>query len=757
MSNPNPEVYGTSETWTKCAIFYTVGNGDIATKTIKPQIQVWDSESLDTRKGSLSRAITAGKLTAGIPIDPTICPCGQDPTVSCFGKIGLFKNHSDTDANKIPDKIVSFTEPVNWYFSEIWRYYPDARAFQPQLADRNSDLCRWSPNGDLTDLNNQNRYVTPFVYYQLKSIFANIYVNTITGYDNSGRPNHAEMTLEDWKNNYSSRKIDLAVLRLKGVSSQTGGTIAYTGGNLDDYRSVGVSLLNDIDGITDYFTYYVDRRQYFRLFGDLSANAFNTKDTYYMLAYDMFENAEVKSVFEAGQTEGGWSVWQEIPYSETNYEKILQMAACFGIPFSPTSKSQFAAEFTDNDLYLPVIDENGIAHGEYTHGLRNVANSLYDLDGIRDINYNPSQKTDPNTYSNTSHFYNVNVGGGNKRYSLSGFLGVDSLMSDLWALTTSLSADDFSNFDNKIRADMLVSDPIDSIVSLLCFPFIIPHNENSEPIKLGKYSLQTQGHAVTAGSYTINFNGVRLFPRFGGCYLDYEPYTNYEVYVPFCGTIPLRAADILGHTLNIKLVVDLYTGSCTGFILADDLVIETIVGTIAITIPVTGIDSATINSQIVNANLNYKSALYSSSTAIGSTLSMGGFFSALTNPADTVNKIAQTQIAEDKAKYDLTHIPTQPHMIGSSSPVIGWCCDTTARVLIYYPTGDVINDSKPPSLIADKIAEFGNMQGFATVDTGKVSNYHGFTMGTLRTEGIACTESERQRLKALFATGVILP
>lgn len=757
MSNPNPEVYGTQETWSKCAVFYAVGEGNPTTKTIAPQINVWDSASQDRRKGTLSRAITAGKITAGVPIDPTICPCGQDATVSCFGKIGLFKNHSDTDANKTPDKIVTYDSPVNWYFSEIWAYLPEGRAYRPQLADRESDLCRWSPNGDLTSSTNQNRYITPFVYYQLKSIFASIVVNTITGYDNYGRPITATVSLEGWKNNYPTRKILSAILKLKGVSAQTGGNITYIGANLDPELSVGVSLLNGIDGITDYYTYYVDRQQDVRLFGNLYANAFNTGDTFYMLAYDMFENMEVKSAFISGVTDGGWNVWQEIPYSETNYEKILQMAACFGIPFSPTSKTQFAAEFTDNDLYLPVIDENGIAHGEYTHGLRNVANSLYDLDGIRDINYNPAQKTDPNTYSNTSHFYNVSVGGGNKRYSLSGFLGVDSLMSDLWALTTTLSADDFSNFDNKIRADMLVSDPIDSIVSLLCFPFIIPHNENSEPIKLGKYSLQTQGHAVTAGSYTINFNGVKLFPRFGGCYLDYEPYTNYEVYVPFCGTIPIRAADILGHTLNIKLVVDLYTGSCTGFILADDLVIETIVGTIAITIPITGIDSATINSQIVNANLNYKSALYSSSTAIGSTLSMGGFFSALTNPADTVNKIAQTQIAEDKAKYDLTHIPTQPHMIGSSSPVIGWCCDTTARVLIYYPTGDVINDSKPPSLITDKIAEFGNMHGFATVDTGKVNNYHGFTMGTLRTEGIACTESERQRLKALFATGVILP
>lgn len=386
---PNPEVYGTSDTWSKSAIFYTVGDGDPETKTIAPRINVWDSTSSDLRKGTLSRAITSGKLTAGIPIDPTICPCGQDPTVSCFGKIGLFKNHSDSDANKIPDKIVTYENPVNWFFSEIWRYYPDARAFQPQLTDRDSDLCRWSPNENLTDLNNQNRYVTPFVYYQLKSIFANIYVNTITRYDIYGRPDHNQMTLEKWKNNYSTRKIDSAVLRLKGVTSQTGGTIAYQDGNLDDFRSVGVSLLNDVDGITDYFTYYVDRQQYFRLFGTLFANAYNTAETYYMLAYDMFENVEVKSVFESGQTQGGWCVWQEIPYSETNYEKILKMAACFGIPFSPTNKESFAAEFTDNDLYLPVVDVNGITHGEYTHGEDNLNNEFINKDSVREFYYTP--------------------------------------------------------------------------------------------------------------------------------------------------------------------------------------------------------------------------------------------------------------------------------------------------------------------------------------------------------------------------------
>lgn len=385
MPLPNPEVYGSQETWSKCATFYFIGEGNPDTKTIAPQINVWDSESLPRRKGTLSRAITAGKAEAGVPIDPTICPCGQDPEVSCFGKIGMFKNHSNTDDNKVPDKVISYENPVNWFFSEIWNYGIEGRGFTPQLTNRNSKLQRWAPDGNLSDYTNNNRYVTPFVYYQLKSIFGNIVVNTITGYDNMGRPYGAVMSLEDWKNNHPERKVMSCALRLKGVNSYTGGTIDYLASNLDPELSVGVSLLNDVDGITDYFTYYADRVQEIRLFSDLYSNAYNTGDTYYMLGYDMFENVEVKSVFEAGQTQGGWRVWQEVPYSEANYEKIMKMAACFGIPFSPTSKSRFDEDFIDNDLYLPIIGSDGATHGEYTHGAENIQNQLYNLNSIFDF------------------------------------------------------------------------------------------------------------------------------------------------------------------------------------------------------------------------------------------------------------------------------------------------------------------------------------------------------------------------------------
>ena len=761
--NPNPEVYGTSETWSDCAIFYTVGSGDISTKTIKPQIQVWDSESLAERKGTLSRAITAGKLTAGVPIDPTICPCGQDPLVSCFGKIGLFKNHSDTDANKIPDKIVTYDNPVNWFFSEIWIYYPGGRAFRPQLADRDSDLCRWSPNGNLTDLYNQNRYVTPFVYYQLKSIFANIYVNTITGYDNAGRPNHGQMTLEEWKNNYPTRKIDSAVLRLKGVTSQTGGTIAYTGGNLDDYRSVGVSLLNDIDGIIDYYTYYEDRRQYVRLFGDLSANAFNTTDTYYMLAYDMFENVEVKSVFESGQTQGGWCVWQEIPYSETNYEKILKMAACFGIPFSPTSKEIFAAEFTDTDLYLPVIDDDGIAHGEYTHGLRNVANPLYDKDSIRDIDYDPSQNVDPNTYSNTTGFNSISGGASATIKYVLDSSNVRQLLTDLWTISHDIAGLDYENYDYKILDSFLVSNPIDSIVSIKRFPFEIPHTFTTQKtnVCLGKNTGNARGYVTYDVFNSVLFSGVKIFPKFGNSFLDYAPYTEYELYIPFCGTVKLNAGDILGHTLNCRLQIDLTTGACVAYIMADDLVIETATGVVSCELQVAGTDSATVDSAIQNAVINHIGAREGMKAAAYSAVTPAGLFSTIANPVKYAAGAFTSEAELTRAEYNLTHIQTPVHSMGNAGGLTGWYQEFNARLIIYYPEGEAIDSSAPVSSTSPHLADltaYAHNVGFACVLNGTASEFHGKTVGNIDTSSIVgATEEERAQIKALFAQGVWLP
>lgn len=776
--NPNPEIYGAPETWHNA---YNAGgiNTAIATalKCGKIKVPNFDAPNTGTYITSqLRTAVSNNKITANVAIDNSICAVGQGDK-SPFKKIACHYYDSDT-ATWYGPYITDIDTPVNMFPYETYSVNGlqgiGGGVTNLNFAALSSGQAQiWSENGvEIKYYNgnplyyNANWRLAPFTDYQLKSIVLQVYVNYTTNMSepmtDTGLNEDHWIALDVWKNSFSQYPIVGCKVRMISAYQISGDNIGYynfVGENNSPYRSAfGLGLNhpikhNDTDTFMSYTTFKISQI-------DSDVVIFNK--CYNLGGWGKYSKCCLPMwdrFAEYVQKPSNRAVLYRIPYSDDVYEQLMQAVASLGFCFTPTTKTTFGVDFTDADICIPVIDDNGITTGDYTRGSDNTNNDLYNADSVRDKGYNPDTPptpTDPNTYSNTSYFKYVGIGSvGCKRYAL-GILSLDLLMSDLWDLMTTFSQDTYELLTQKVQAGMLVTNPIDSIVSVMCFPFVLPNTGQSEPIKLGKYDMRATGSPITQSTYEINFQGVPIYPRFGNCYLDYEPYTNYEVYVPFCGTIPLKAADILGHTLNVKLIVDLFTGSCTGYIMADSLVIETITGTVAITIPITGIDSSTINSQIVNANLNYKSSLYAAGSTIGSMVSVGGFISALSNPAETVNKIAQSQIAEEKAQYDLTHIPTQPHMIGASSPALGWCCDTIARVMIYYPTGDVITDSKPPSLIEEKIKSFGDLNGFSCLQWGKVREFSGFTLGNIKLDGVPCTESERVRLKQLFSTGVYL-
>ena len=445
-----------------------------------------------------------------------------------------------------------------------------------------------------------------------------------------------------------------------------------------------------------------------------------------------------------------------------NLEAIRKAAAAYGLFFTekdPTTLRTNTSRWTHTDMFCGLLDNNGIGHGEYTQGTGNRDNPAYNMGTSENSNYNPitpPAPVDPNTYSNISNFKNVvGVYTGAKQYVVSA-LAIDALTDSLFTIVGNWTGVSYAEIMGKVAADFLVSNPLDSIVSLQAFPFTPTMSSESTTVVLGKYDTNVSAHILSRQLETINFSGVPVFARFGGCYLDYEPYTSYEIYVPFCGTVTLKAADILGHTLNVKLIVDMYTGVCTGYILADSLCIETVTGTCGVQLPIAGLDTATINANIVNANLKYKSAVSNETAAVMSPLTPTGFTNAIMNPVQMGNTVTQAQLNVSQAEYEIKHIQAPPHMIGAASPLTGWCMDTNARLIIYYPTGDIITNETPPSFNETALAAFGELNGFSCLKCGKVSEFSGYTVGNVKLNNVPCTESERARLKQLFATGVYL-
>ena len=591
------------------------------------------------------------------------------------------------------------------------------------------------------------------------------------------------VTLDDWKNNYSETHY-MTGLRffVRGCTAINSTTLALTYNN-DGAMPSGngcsglvcpmnkITVKNGGEDIPTQFLYFMGyegttrRAHIFTPTGQIiNDNSNRTTPTLGVLpCWNYFQNQTIQ-VYHPYTTD--YYYYYKIPYSEDTYNKIMTIAALFGCFFTPTNKYVFGFDMLDNDLYLPIIDENGVAHGQYTKGADNANNSLYSKNSIRDIDYDPDAPptpVDPNTYSNTTGFNSLSGGASaTQRYVLNDS-NVRQLLTDLWTITHTIAGVDYEKFDYKILDSFLVTDPINSIVSLKRFPFNIPHtfSPSKTAVCLGKNQGTAQGYLTYNVFNSIQFSGIDIYPKFGKSFLDFAPYTEYELYVPFCGTVKLNAGEILDHTLSVRMTIDLVTGVCVAYILADSLCIETLTGSVSSDMQISGIDAATADGAVQNAVINHISARTNKEVADLSPLTPGGLISAVSNPFKVSGSKTEANTALSKADYDITHINTPIHSMGSAGGLSSWVQEFNCRLMIYYPEGDAIDSSGGVSSTSPKLADLTNYAhttGFTCVMNGQVSNYHGLTVGNIDTSSIVgASEEERNMIKTLFSQGVWLP
>lgn len=111
---------------------------------------------------------------------------------------------------------------------------------------------------------------------------------------------------------------------------------------------------------------------------------------------------------------------------------------------------------------------------------------------------------------------------------------------------------------------------------------------NSVQLKLGYNlsSLDIEGYpAVNANRNTCFTMGTLECPALRGDYRDYEPYSSYEIYLPFYGFAGLKAADIIGQLLTLSISLDWSSGQGTYFLENDTRIIGKYTAQIGVPIP----------------------------------------------------------------------------------------------------------------------------------------------------------------------------
>lgn len=125
---------------------------------------------------------------------------------------------------------------------------------------------------------------------------------------------------------------------------------------------------------------------------------------------------------------------------------------------------------------------------------------------------------------------------------------VNSLGAWLWS----------SNFIDQLLK--LFSSPMDAIIGLHKI-YAAPATGGTQNIKVGYLDSGVPSKIVTEQYTTVDCGTVNCYEHFGNV-LDYNPYTNIRLYLPFIGIIDLSNSDVMRSSINVVYHVDVLSGAC---------------------------------------------------------------------------------------------------------------------------------------------------------------------------------------------------
>lgn len=701
---------------------------------------------------NLASAVNAGKLSYDSGIDKSIAFCGignECPfsnLVYYHGENGVIthekktKNVTSYFFNSIPSLYNS-----NWNISAAYTLYDNTETFNYGV---------WSKGGDTE--RNANRWVQPIADFKPQNIVLCIYVdckqtqNDVT----------LTVTLSDYlKNNYYTQYpyIERVVGEIDVGNYTPGGTNTRTTPLLTADFIMSVSTLEPFEStyIDNCYRYNslqaTNENTVPLLFSSLRTTNYSYNNIICFGDFTDDKNFEI--------TLDSNKVWRmSYHVTEQNVaefkELCLRSAAQYGLYFTDDHDISSTGSFTDENMYIGVLDSEGITHGEYLKGKRTAESAQAQWDSIRESPYDYRNADNTNYVNDTLFYPQAATGAFTKSYVLSK-TQVDALAQEAYnAVAQAPATEEINNYNQRY---FLTSNVIDCIISLKKFPCEpITAAGPLQPLKIGAYQTHINAYPLAYSVQQFDFvfsrsNNNTLYPIYDD-FRDYEPYTKCSISIPFCGNVEIPCAYAYRYDIKISLLVDLITGACTAFVMCNDDVIETTSGNCAIDLPLSGLQSATLDSQMHSASIandKNKSALglgiVGGAIAIGVGIATGGVAAALGGAAAIIGSFVNANNVGKAINYEMSHMQTPFKTISTASGNISQAYDMRCKMLIKRPViGEYDN-----KIYADTI-------GHACLKNTTVGEISGFTVGDINLDNIDRTAEEKTLIKNAFATGVYL-
>jgi len=279
----------------------------------------------------------------------------------------------------------------------------------------------------------------------------------------------------------------------------------------------------------------------------------------------------------------------------------------------------------------------------------------------------------------------------------------------------------------------IFANPIDAIMGFGIIP-LNPVTGAERTLKIGNIDTGVNVTPITEQYYQVDC-GTLYLDNYFDTYLEFEPYSTLEIFLPFCGCMQLSADDFYrrkkeypgGGKINVKYNVDILSGSCVAFISCYDANGATTMtyefsGNLLTQIPITGNDF---------------SGLYNAVLGIAGNVVSGVAHAATGNAAGILGDVVNAAHNVTSAKPSINRSGT----IGGSYGLLA---------------------NRKPFLIRNIPREAAawaqnTFQGYPSHITTAIKSINGYTeFEKVYTDNIPASDNELKEIVQILETGVIL-
>ena len=293
-----------------------------------------------------------------------------------------------------------------------------------------------------------------------------------------------------------------------------------------------------------------------------------------------------------------------------------------------------------------------------------------------------------------------------------------------------------------------------ALVNMLRFPFDLKNLDSSSmtfesPINVMGIPMEWTGGKVTgnrlhADMLTQIYMGDLDFAEFFGSFLDYDPYTKINIYLPYIGFKQVSANAVMGKHVQILYNVSYLDGTCMAIIKVNDIPMYTVEGRLGYQVPLTKSDTGDIIQGAIRTGIG---AL----AVAGVGLATGGAGAAaavgVASTTSLITKESSASIVGNAAANTVGSLLQK-----STTTVSGTAQGVHARAMSNIPFAIV---ERP---ITNMPLGYGKIAGFQTNLYIELSKCEGMTVcENIKLDGFGyATESEKDEIKMLLSRGVIL-